>query len=269
MKKLFRIVIFAVFITLISGAKSRPVHVFMAGDSTMADKVLSKVVTDTATGQTFEEPFLERGWGQLLPEFMTSGALVLNHAKNGRSTRTFVEEGWWSKIIDNVKPGDFVILQFGHNDSSVAKGDRYTNPVQFRLNFIAFVDEIRNKGGIPVLCTPVARRKFNTEGVLEPTHGVYPDIIRAVASEKNTAFIDMEKLTSDWLQHAGVEASAHFFHKFPPGVSRLYPKGLDDNTHFNEAGARMVARLFLDEVKKMKMNKFIKLTKINQFSGTK
>ncbi len=256
---LVRIVFFVMLIALFAGAKPRTVHVFMGGDSTMADKVLSKSVKDSVTGETFEEPFLERGWGQLLPEFLTSGALVVNHAKNGRSTRTFVEEGWWSKIIDNVQPGDFVIMQFGHNDSSVAKGERYTNPVQFRLNFIAFVDEIRAKGGVPVLCTPVARRKFNKEGVLESTHGVYPDIIRTVAREKKTALIDMEKLTSDWLQSAGVETSAKFFHKYPPGVSRLYPNGLDDNTHYNEAGARTVAKIFVDEAKKMKIKKMIKL----------
>lgn len=261
MKLLFKIVLFVSLAVLFAGAKPRPVHVFMAGDSTMADKVLTKTVKDSVSGETFEEPFLERGWGQLLPEFLSSGALVVNHAKNGRSTRTFVEEGWWSKIIDNVQPGDFVILQFGHNDSSVAKGERYTNPVQFRLNFIAFVDEIRAKGGIPVLCTPVARRKFNKEGVLEPTHGVYPDIIRAVAREKKTAFIDMEKLTSNWLQSAGVEASAKFFHKYPPGVSRLYPNGLDDNTHFNEAGARIVAGMFVDEVKVNKINRLMKIIK--------
>jgi lysophospholipase L1-like esterase len=259
MKLLFKIVFVVSLTALFAGAKPRPVHVFMAGDSTMADKVLSKSVKDSITGDSIAEPFLERGWGQLLPEFLKSGALVVNHAKNGRSTRTFVEEGWWSKIIDNVQPGDFVILQFGHNDSSVAKGERYTNPVQFRLNFIAFVDEIRAKGGIPVLCTPVARRKFNKEGVLEPTHGVYPDIIRAVAREKQTAFIDMEKLTSEWLQSTGVEASAKFFHKYPPGVSRLYPKGLDDNTHFNEAGARIVAKMFVEEAERMKMKKMIRI----------
>lgn len=251
----------ALLASFLVASTQRPIHVFMAGDSTMADKVLFKSVKDSITGETFNEPFLERGWGQLLPEFVNSKAIVANYAKNGRSTRTFVEEGWWSKIIDNVQKGDFVVLQFGHNDSSVAKADRYTNPVQFRLNFLAFVDEIRARGGIPILCTPVARRKFNQDGVLQPTHGVYPDIIRRVAREKGTLLIDMELKTSQWLQSAGVKASAAFFHKYPPGVSRLYPKGLDDNTHFNEEGARVVAQIFMTEMSKAKNRTWNKIQK--------
>lgn len=249
-----------VFMMLIA-SKPRPVHVFMAGDSTMADKVLSKSVMDSVTGIKVDEPFMERGWGQLLPEYLSSKALVVNLAQNGRSTRTFVEEGWWSKIIDNLEKGDIVVLQFGHNDSSIAKGERFTNPVQFRLNFIAFVEEIKAKGGVPVLCTPVARRKFNSEGILEPTHGVYPDIIRQVASEKKAVLIDMEKLTSDWLTGLGIEDSKKYFHKYPPGVSKLYPKGLDDNTHYNESGARTVAGFFAEEAKRQKIKSFTKILK--------
>ena len=118
------------------------------------------------------------------------------------------------------------------------------------MNFIAFVAEVKAKGATPILCTPVARRKFNEKGELVPTHGEYPEIIRAVAREQRVALVDMEKLTSGWLQKEGVEASKNFFHKFAPGESLLYPSGLDDNTHFNEAGARIVASLFTQEVKK-------------------
>jgi lysophospholipase L1-like esterase len=253
--------LFLVLVFLLVSSSPRPVHVFMAGDSTMADKALVKTVTDSATGEIFEEKFLERGWGQLLPEYLNEKAIVKNLAQNGRSTRTFVQEGWWSKIIDEVQKGDFVILQFGHNDSSLTKGDRYTNPVQFRLNFIAFVNEIKARGATPVLCTPVARRKFDADGKLVPTHGVYPDIIRKVAMEQKVTLIDMEKLTSEWLLSEGVEGSKKFFHKFAPGVSKLYPKGLDDNTHYNEAGARIVAGFFVKQAKIQKEKSFIKLLK--------
>lgn len=234
------------------------VKILMMGDSTMADKPLVKSVTDTVTGEKFEEPFLERGWGQLLPELVSEKGEVVNYGRNGRSTRTFVEEGLWTELYGNIAPGDFVIIQFGHNDGVITKRS-YTNPAQFRLNFVAFVNEVKDAGGYPVLCTPVARRRFDESGNLVPTHGEYPDIIRSVAKQTNVPLIDMEEMTSDWLQNAGVEGSKSFFHKLPPGVSRLYPNGLDDNTHFNEEGAREVAQMFVHEVKKQKLTNLVSL----------
>ncbi len=94
-----------------------------------------------------------------------------------------------------------------------------------------------------------------------PTHGEFPDIIRSVAKQENVPLIDMEVLTSDWLQEAGVEDSNLFFNKYPPGVSRLHPDGLDDNTHFNERGARKVAELFINEVKRQQITPLIRLIK--------
>ena len=146
-------------ILLISSSK-RPVHIFMAGDSTMADKTLTRTVTDSTTGTKITYPYLERGWGQLLPELLNEKAIVKNYARNGRSTRTFVEEGLWTDLISNTQKGDFVIIQFGHNDGVITKKN-YTNPAQFRLNFVAFVNEVKAKGATPILCTPVARRKFD------------------------------------------------------------------------------------------------------------
>lgn len=232
----------------------------MAGDSTMADKPLVKQVEDSLTGETIEEVFLERGWGQLLPELISEKGQVVNYARNGRSTRTFIEEGLWTELINSTAPGDFVIIQFGHNDGVITKKS-YTNPAQFRLNFIAFANEVKAKGAYPILCTPVARRRFDDKGVLQPTHGEYPDITRSVAAQEEVPLIDMEALTSQWLQEAGVEGSRQYFHKLPPGVSRLYPKGLDDDTHFNEQGAREVAQMFVNEVKKQKIKQLIQLLK--------
>ena len=237
-----------------------PAKILMAGDSTMADKPLFKQLEDSLTGESMEEAFLERGWGQLLPEFISAEGTLLNFARNGRSTRTFVEGGLWGELYDQVSPGDLVIIQFGHNDGVITKRS-YTNPAQFRLNFVAFVNEVKAKGGDPILCTPVARRRFNDEGMLEATHGDYPEIIRSVAAQEEVPLIDMETLTSQWLQEAGVEGSKQYFHKLPPGVSRLYPKGLDDNTHFNEQGAREVAQIFVNEIKKQKVKQLIHLLK--------
>lgn len=254
----FRNLLLVLVSVLLISSTSKPVKILMAGDSTMADKPLVKSITDTITGETFEEPFMERGWGQLLPEFVTDKVIVENYAGNGRSTRTFIAEGRWTKLIDNTGPGDFVIIQFGHNDEVPTKKS-YTLPAQFRLNFVAFVNEVRAKGAYPILCTSVARRKFDENGRLVPTHDEYPQIIREVAKQENVPLVDLEKITSDWLQEAGVEKSNNFFHKFAPGVSKLYPKGLDDNTHFNELGARSVAQFFVQDVEKQNINKLKKL----------
>lgn len=246
-------------VSLISSSRE-PVKILMAGDSTMADKPLFKSGRDTLTGEAFEEINHERGWGQLLPELISEKGKVVNYARNGRSTRTFVEEGLWTELINNTAPGDIVVLQFGHNDEVITKKS-YTNPVQFRLNFVAFVNEVKAKGAYPVLCTAVARRKFDENGILVPTHGDYPDIIRSVATQEKVPLVDMEKITSAWLQQAGVEGSKVFFHKLPPGVSRLHPDGLDDNTHFNEKGAKEVAAFFIEEVKKQQIKELTCLIK--------
>lgn len=256
LKLITSLIVFSLFFLGFSPKQSK---ILMAGDSTMADKVLSKSVFDSVSGKTVEVPFLERGWGMLLPRLINDKAIVKNYAKNGRSTRTFIQEGLWEELITNTGKDDYVIIQFGHNDSSISKGERYTNPMQFRMNFIAFIQDVKAKGATPILCTPVARRKFDKAGKLVPTHGVYPDIIREVARQQHVPLIDMEKLTSEWLIYEGVENSKKYFHKFKPGESLLYPNGLDDNTHFNEQGAIIVAKLFVNEVKKQKIKGIKKL----------
>lgn len=248
---------------LFVSSTTRPVHIFMAGDSTMADKVFYKNVTDSLTGEISQEIFLERGWGQLLPEYFNEKVIIKNMAQNGRSTKSFISEGLWDKTISDVQKGDYVIIQFGHNDSSIEKKERYSTPDQYKINMSRFVEDVKSKGGIPILCTSVVRRKFDKDGVLTDTHGVYPDIVREVAKEKKVLLVDMQKQTSDWLAAEGVEKSKQYFHKFAPGVSKLYPKGLDDNTHFNEKGARIIAGFFVEGIKSLKINPLINELKEN------
>ena len=244
-------------------AKNRPVHIFMAGDSTMADKLFYKTITDTLTGDISQEIFLERGWGQLLPEFFSENVIVKNIAQNGRSTRRFIEEGWWDKLIKDVQKGDYVVIQFAHNDGAIDKPDRYTTPEDYRKNLIRFIDETRAKGANPIICTAVMRRKFDSAGKLIDTHGDYPVISREVAKEKKVPMIDMQKQTTEWLEKEGRAESSQYFHKFAPGVSKLYPKGLDDNTHFNEKGARIAAGFFVDGLKSLNISALTKELKEN------
>ncbi|GHV57271.1 hypothetical protein FACS1894182_05680 [Bacteroidia bacterium] len=234
----------------------------MAGDSTMANKPLYKPVKDPKTGEISPEAFPERGWGMLLPEFFSDNAVIENYARNGRSSKTFIEEGLWNKIISDLQKGDYVIIQFGHNDSSVEKKERYTPPEDYKKNLNKFVDETRAKGGIPILCTSVARRKYEN-GKIVNTHGVYVDLVKEVAKEKKVPIVDMFASTSAWLNEAGEESSKGFFMHIPAGVNRNFPDGLTDNTHYVEAGARKAASLFVEDIERQNIQGLTALLKKN------
>lgn len=244
----FKFLLLLATVLMFSAAGNRPVRVYMAGDSTMADKVYYKNVLDSLRGTLSPEEFLERGWGQLLPEFLTDEVIVRNFAKNGRSTKTFRAEGWWDKIMNEIQPGDYVIIQFGHNDGAIEKVGRYTTPDEYRANLERFIKETKAKKATPILCTPVMRRKFDSDGKLVYTHGVYPGIVKEVAKQQKVELVDMETQTAEWLTRTGVAGSRQFFHKYAPGESRLFPGGLDDNTHFVEKGARTVAGMFASAI---------------------
>lgn len=217
-------------VLLAAAPRARPIAIHLAGDSTMAPKIAEK------------RP--ETGWGEMLQDFFDSTAVhVVNHARNGRSTRTFIEEGRWKAILDSTQAGDYVFIQFGHNDASKDKTDRYTPPGDYRANLQRFVSEARSKGATPVLLTPVMRRRFDSEGVFRDSHGEYPDIVRTVAKEMKVPLIDMHRKTEALLKLFGREASSALFLQLPPRENANYPNGIQDNTHFSPFGARIIASL--------------------------
>jgi lysophospholipase L1-like esterase len=184
----------------------------------------------------------ETGWGEYLAAQFQSGAvLVTNHARNGRSTRTFMEEGRWQALLDGVKPGDYVLIQFGHNDQSIEKPDRYTPEAEYRANLSRFVADVRARKATPILLTPVARRRFDAQNRLLDSHGAYPDIVRAVAAEQNVVLIDMQQRSEAVLQEAGPEPSKKLFLWLAPDTHPNYPNGVGDNTHFSPVGAQRMA----------------------------
>lgn len=247
MKKItFLIALFGVLAITLTSFEERPIHIFMAGDSTMADKVAAKDITDSITGKKTDIPFAERGWGQLLPKFFNKNVVIENFAKNGRSSRTFISEGLWDKLLSGVQPGDYVVIQFAHNDASIEKTDRYTSPADYYANLSRFVDEVKAQGGNPIICTSVVRRKFDKKGNFVDSHGEYLDISRKVAAEKNIPLIDMYEKSKKAITGIGEAQSAELFMHFAPGDSPLYPDGKIDNTHFKEKGARLMASLFVE-----------------------
>jgi lysophospholipase L1-like esterase len=154
-------------------------------------------------------------------------------------------------VIDNVKEGDYVFIQFGHNDEAKEKTERYTTPDEYKTNLKKFISEARNKKGIPVLFTPVSRRRFDAEGHAIETHKEYSALVREIAATDNIVMIDMDKKTMELYEQIGKENSKWLFLQLKPGDHPNYPDGRDDNTHFNELGARLVAQLALTELKKL------------------
>jgi len=190
----------------------------------------------------------ETGWGMPFTHFWDSTVVVDNRAKNGRSTKSFRAEGLWKPVEENMQEGDYVFIQFGHNDEVPTKATA-TTEVEFRANLVRYITESKNKKAIPVLLTPVARRKFDANGKIEGTHDVYAAIVRNVARENNVLLIDLDKDSQALLQQLGMEPSKMLFNHLVPGENPNYPQGKEDNTHFSELGARKMAELVLKAIK--------------------
>ncbi|RYU73958.1 rhamnogalacturonan acetylesterase [Hymenobacter persicinus] len=221
------------------GAPPKKIKLYLIGDSTIAQKI--------------KQTFPETGWGMPLPTFFDSTVVVDNRAVNGRSTRTFLAENRWQPIVDALQEGDYVFIQFGHNDESEAHPDRYTSPADYRLNLIKFVQETRRKKAYPVLITPVTRRKFDTSGRQVETHGPYSAATVAVAQELRVPLIDLDKMSRELVQQFGEENSKLLFLQLAPGDHPNYPYGRQDNTHFSELGARKMAQLVFGQVMAQKL----------------
>ncbi len=220
---------------LIAAAPQRYPVIFMIGDSTMANK-------------SIENNRPERGWGMMLPGYLDAKITVDNHAMNGRSSKSFRDEGRWQPILDKMKPGDYVIIQFGHNDEKIQDSTRGTDPkTTFRDNLRRYITETRAKGGIPILCTAIARRNF-VDGQLVDTHGEYIQAVFVVGEEMNVPVIDMNKSTTEWIKSMPEEQSKNYFMWIPKGIWAAYPNGLEDNTHLSVAGGRAVAGLAIREI---------------------
>lgn len=235
MNRILSLALVALSLVLCSSLTDTPRKpvIFMIGDSTMANKKLDGC-----------NP--ERGWGQMLPGFLTDEVIVENHAVNGRSTKSFREEGHWEPVEAAIRPGDYVIIEFGHNDTKVDDPKRYTKPgADFDENLRRYIRETRAKGGKPILFNAIARRKFVKDSLVD-THGEYLAATRRVAEEMDVPFVDLNALTAEFIRELGPEASARYFMHIPPGIVPLYPEGKKDNTHLNVAGARRVAAMAVD-----------------------
>lgn len=217
------------YLALVWLAASSFTTVHLMGDSTMAEKDLPKA------GK-------ERGWGMMLQNFLNPEEVkVINYAQNGRSTKSFIDLGLWDKVYAAIQPGDYVFIQFGHNDAKADDPARYAAAFgAYQDNLRLFVDGVREKGGTPVLITPVARRWFKEGGLDRNCHTDYPAAMKAVASEKNVTLLDVTTPTLDWIEGLGDEASKAYF---------MISTGKNDNTHLVPAGARKVTEIVCGLIK--------------------
>ena len=228
------------------------VTVFLIGDSTMADKPLE------------DNP--ERGWGQLFPVFFTKEVMFQNHAVNGRSTKSFINEHRWDTVLSRLQEGDYVMIQFGHNDEKLEDSTR-SAPAHtlYRENLIRFVKETRSKGAIPILLTPVMRRKFDAAGKFIDQHGDYPGVVKEVSALLGVPIIDLHKSSETLIVQEGIENSKRLYLHIPKGHFKKYKGNGEDNTHFSEFGAASMASLVCQSIVDQKLP----LVKYLQSSGFK
>lgn len=255
MKKFFPCVA-CLGLSLMMMSSTKTTTVFVIGDSTAAEKSGFR-----------KSP--ERGWGMVLQGCFDDKILVDNHAVNGRSSKSFLDEGKWQKVLDRMKPGDYVLIQFGHNDEK-PKADRHTDPgTTFDAHLARYVNETRAKGGIPVILNSVVRRCYYSEELkndddeklrsksydgkelinsdtLIDTHGAYVVAPRKVAKAMGVPFVDATKITHDIEAGMGIEGSRKLHMWFMPGENKQVPKGKKDNTHYSVYGAHVVANALAD-----------------------
>ncbi|MDD3321392.1 MAG: rhamnogalacturonan acetylesterase [Paludibacter sp.] len=241
MKKLKLIALLSLTILVMLSFKStEKINVWMIGDSTMANKNPDKAP--------------ETGWGMVMNEFVNINATVHNHALNGRSSKSFVDEGRWKAVYDSIQPGDYVIIQFGHNDEKPAEKLHTDAFTTYKQQLKMFVDQTREKGANPIICSSIVRRHFDEKGNLKQTHGDYIKASQEIAKETNTPYVDMEALTRKVVSKAGHEKSKKLYLFTNPGEYQNRKKGVQDSTHLNVKGAHAVARLFVKDVKKQKLS---------------
>ncbi|NEB01388.1 rhamnogalacturonan acetylesterase [Streptomyces sp. SID13726] len=207
-------------------APRRTRTLYIAGDSTAAQK--------------YSDAAPETGWGMAVPFFLHKDLAVANHAVNGRSSKSFVDEGRLDAILGLIKPGDLLLVQFAHNDEKAEDPTRYTEPWSTYQDYLRlYIDGARAKGARPVLATSVERRRFDASGNAVPTHGEYPAAMRALAREEGVALLDIQALSLALWQKLGVEETKRYFN---------WTATEQDNTHFNPPGAIAVARLVAGEL---------------------
>jgi len=236
-----KIFVAAILLMAFAFPPKKKIKIWLIGDSTMC------------TYEPNRAPIT--GWGMPFVNFFDSSAVIDNRARGGRSTRTFLSENRWQPIADSLQEGDYVFIQFGHNDEAkeAQYAARYTPVPDYKTNLIKFINETRAKKAIPVIVTPVTRMKFDKEGRQQETHVEYTAACYEIAKQYNVPLIDLDKKSRELLQQFGADNAKLLYMQLDPGEHPNYPDGQKDNTHFNDFGARKIAELVLAGIKELNL----------------
>jgi lysophospholipase L1-like esterase len=216
--------------------QEKPITVYLAGDSTVSD--YSSSLAPRA------------GWGQVLNQFFDNQVVVKNEATPSRSSKSFIDEGRLDTILNEIEKGDYLFIQFGHNDEKIKDPNRYTEPYSTYKNYLKqYIDGARAKQAIPVLVTPVERRYFTVDGDLSRTHGDYPAAMKELGLEEHVPVIDLTAKSHALFQKLGPKSTKEVFLCLDAHENGNYPNGVQDNTHFQKTGAKMIAQLVIDGIK--------------------
>ncbi len=210
--------------------------IFLCGNSTVVDQD--------------NEPWAS--WGQMVTRFFTDSVCFANYAESGESANTFIGAGRLKKALTQMKPGDYIFMEFGHNDQK-QKGPGKGAFYSFMTSLKTFVDEARARGVQPVLVTPTQRRSFDENGKIKDTHLDFPDAVRWLAEKENIPLVDLHAMTRTLYEAMGVDESKHAFVHYPANTYPGQNKPLADNTHFNPYGAYQIAKCVIEGMKKAEL----------------
>lgn len=226
------------FSALLPAAEPELPKLFLIGGSTMASYPATRPVV---------------GWGQQLPLFFKNAAQIDNRALSGRSTKSFIDQGHWAKVIADIRAGDFLIMCWGTNDSSSDPARRTDPRTTFRANLLRFIVEVRAKGATPILATQVAHRRWDANGRWNEDASEYVLVNRELAASEHVPLMEMYERTTALEKSLGVEGSIALHLHLPPGKYDSYPNGAKDDTHYNAHGATRVAEVAVQEIRRLKL----------------
>lgn len=219
-------------------------------------------IASDSTAQSYgESSYPQTGWGQMFACALRPGLGLQNRAIGGRSTKTYLEEGRWGRLVTDLRRGDVVLIQFAHNDANQRIPARYA-PAEtvYRANLIRFIAEARSAGATPVLVTPIAQRAFQPDGRTKAGFAAYSAVVRDVAKRSRIKVIDLESLSRAWIDRAGAErAKAFYLHLKPEDGFKAFPRGIADDTHLSELGARGAAALVAREYRRLRLPNWRKI----------
>ena len=229
---------------------------FLVAQTSTTKKTKIYLVGDSTMCLYDESRFPQEGWGMPFANFFDDTVEIENHAKGGRSTKSFLDENRWQPIVDSLKTGDYVLIQFGHNDSANSKDhpNRYASPEDYKKYMGKYINETRAKGATIILITPVTQRKYDSNGELIKSHKEYCDAVIELGTEYNVPVIDLNTKSHELVKQMGPEFSRNLYMIFEPNELPRFPKGFNDTTHFCEFGARKMAEIVIRELQSLNLD---------------